>query len=349
MTMLRHETQQPATMGPRGDAGRELRHVLLGKTGAALGLLLATFLAGSAVASAAEVTTEKTDRGVVVKVDGKLFTEYLIRSGAKPILWPVIGPTGARMSRNYPMQTEKVQGEKQDHIHHRSLWLTHGDVNGIDFWSEGSGHGNIVHREFVKVSGGGDVATIVTRNDWMSPSGKRVLEDLRQLRFGADAGRRWIDFDATLHAIDGPVTFGDTKEGSFGIRVAGTMKVDLGRGEIVNSKGQIDKDAWGQSACWIDYHGPVDGQLVGVAILNHPQSFRYPTYWHVRTYGLFAANPFGLHDFLHRDSPIGKYTLPPGKSLSLFYRVILHEGDEKTAKIAKAFAAYAKEPRPKLD
>ena len=104
MTMLRHETRQPATMEPRGDAGRELRHVLVGKTAAALGLLLATFLAGSAVASAAEVTTEKTDRGVVVKVDGKLFTEYLIRSGAKPILWPVIGPTGAKGSADSDIQ-----------------------------------------------------------------------------------------------------------------------------------------------------------------------------------------------------------------------------------------------------
>jgi hypothetical protein len=344
---MRHAMRQPGMMDCRGKQVRSLRLARVGSAGIALGLLLAVYLGNAAVASAAKVTADKTDGGVVIQVDGQPYAQYLIRSGAKPIVWPIVGPTGVKMTRNYPMQEEKVVGEKQDHIHHRSLWLTHGNVNGIDFWGEGRGHGNIVHREFVKVTSDGDVATVVTRNDWMSPEGKRVCQDVRRLRFGANEEVRWIDFDAAIHASDGPVTFGDTKEGSFGVRVAGSMKVDLDHGEIINSKGQTNKDAWGKNACWVDYHGLVDGQLVGIAILNHPQSFRYPTYWHVRTYGLFAANPFGLHDFLHRAAPIGNFTLQPGESLSLFYRVILHKGDEKAGNIAKAFVDYAKEPRLK--
>ena len=103
-----------------------------------------------------------------------------------------------------------------------------------------------------------------------------------------------------------------------GVRVAGTMKVDakLG-GRIVNSEGQTDGDAWAKRAAWVDYHGPVDGLTVGVAILNHPSSFRFPTYWHVRTYGLFAANPFGWQDFQRSDDVDGSCALAPGESITL--------------------------------
>jgi hypothetical protein len=169
------------------------------------------------------------------------------------------------------------------------------------------------------------------------------LEDERTLVFGGDSERRWIDFSVTLVANHGPVVFGDTKEGSFGVRVAETMKVDakLG-GRIVNSEGQIDKDAWGKRASWVDYQGPVDGKTVGIAILNHPSSFCYPTYWHVRTYGLFAANPFGVKDFTGDKSADGAYTLEPGKSIKLRYRVLLHKGDEKEGRVAEAFAQFAK-------
>ena len=130
------------------------------------------------------------------------------------------------------------------------------------------------------------------------------------------------------------------------IRVAGTMKVDAKKGgRIVNSEGQTDGDAWGKPAAWVDYHGPVDGQTVGVAILNHPGSFRYPSYWHVRTYGLFAANPFGLRDFKRSGNVDGSHTLAPGESFTLRYRFLFHRGDEKAGKVAEAFAVYSKEAK----
>ncbi len=138
--------------------------------------------------------------------------------------------------------------------------------------------------------------------------------------------------------------FGDTKEGSFGIRVPESMTVDAKRGgRIVNSDGKTDQAAWGQPAAWVDYHGPVEGETLGIAILNHPSSFRYPNRWHVRTYGLFAANPFGKKEFGASDGPGGEATLARGETLTLRYRVILHQGDEKEARIAEAFDAYAKQ------
>lgn len=290
--------------------------------------------------SAAEFTVDSADDGATVLVDGKLFTRYLIQSGAKPILWPVVGPTGKEMTRAWPMREGNTM-EKTDHVHQRSFWFTHGNVNGVSFWDENKGHGQIVHQEFLERAGGSQ-ATIATRNDWLGPDGKKICRDERRLYFGADADARWIDFQITIFADSEPVVFGDTKEGSFGIRTAGVLDVvrNLG-GRIVNAEGFTNEPAWGKPSPWVDYHGPIDGQVLGIAILNHPQSFRYPTHWHVRTYGLFAANPFGLHDFYNDKAMDGSHRVEPGGSFRLLYRVILHQGDERQAKIAERFKAYA--------
>ncbi|MGE0607461.1 MAG: PmoA family protein [Pirellulales bacterium] len=306
------------------------------------GLAVAFFLL-AASAKSAEFETTQVDGGVVINVDGKLFAEYQTLTGAKPIVWPIIGPTGVEMTRTYPMRLG-IEGEKKDHPHQRSLWFTHGEVNGINFWAETRGHGNIIHTEWVKVEGGPQ-ATLITKNDWVAPDSKKQLEDERKLVFRVGEDWRSIDFDITLKATDGPVQFGDTKEGTMGIRLPTSMDVDskLG-GRIINSDGLIDAEAWGKPAPWVDYQGPVGGQTVGVAIMNHPSSFRYPTYWHVRNYGLFAANPFGLHDFTQSSEIDGAYTLPAGEAITLRYRILFHLGDEQRGKIAEAFEAYQQEP-----
>jgi len=286
--------------------------------------------------------------GVEVKLDGKLFTRYLMKSGAKPILWPVLGPTGAEMTRGYPMR-KATELEKSDHVHHRSFWFTHGDVNGIDFWAEqksgrkGGKFGNILHREVLQATGG-EQAVIKTRNDWVGPDGKPILEDIRTLTFSVnEAGQRIIDYDSVINARYGQVKFGDTKEGSFGVRVAGSMRTELKKGgTIISSKGDTNAGAWGKQAEWVDYFGPVGGDTAGVAILNHPSSFRYPTYWHVRTYGLFAANCFGLHHFKRNNKLDGSHTMKKGDSIEFHFRVVFHKGNEKQAKIAEQFKAYAK-------
>ncbi len=313
-----------------------------------LSLLAAMLVLGSLLSRdsfSAEITAERSPHGVVVKIDGKLFTEYLVQSGNKPILWPIIGPTGQRMTRDYPMV--KRRGEAHDHPHQRSLWFTHGDVNRVNFWMEPfqGKAGTTEHVKFVKVASG-KPAVIVTQNNWLGKGGKKVCEDERTLRFDTDGDARWIDFDITIKATDGPVTFGDTKEGTFAVRVAHTLTPDAKKGgKIVNSEKQVDAAAWAQRAPWVDYHGPIDGQTVGIAIFNHPSSFRYPTYWHVRTYGLFAANPFGVTEFTDGKLKDGAYTIASGKTMSLRYRVFLHRGDEQEGKVAEAFAAYAQEVR----
>lgn len=317
-------------------------HFLVGQLLTGLCFALAVLVLPSV--ARAEVTAEKTDAGVRIAVDGELMAEYVAESGGKPIIYPIVGPTGRRLTRDYPM-VEGDPSEREDHPHHRSLWFTHGDVNGLSYWHRETQK----HRGFKRVASG-EQAVVVAETDWLTPEGDVLLSDERTLTFGADEATRWIDFDITLRAADKPVHFGDTKEGTFGVRVAGTMKVDakpvdsLPGGTIVNSHGHRDKKAWGKQAPWVDYHGPVDGKIVGLAIMNHPSSFRFPTYWHVRTYGLFAANPFGLHDFVDR-SKDGSYTLKPGEPITLRYRVLLHAGDHKQARIAERFADYASSER----
>ena len=130
-------------------------------------------VAARAESTIAEVTAKKTEKGVAVEIDGQPFTEYLTCAGTKPVLWPIIGPTGKPMTRQWPMGEGKPE-EREDHIHHRSLWFTHGDVNGVNFWSEHPGAGKIVHRDFLQVQGG-QQAVITARNDWLSSDGKKIM------------------------------------------------------------------------------------------------------------------------------------------------------------------------------
>ena len=286
---------------------------------------------------------EKTKTGVTVKYDGKLFTRYVIGQSNKPFLWPVIGPSGDEVTRAFPM--EKREGERHDHPHHRSVWFGHQGTAGFDTWHEpASGRrtnlGSTVHREFVRVKGG-DTAVIVTRNDYVG-DGKKLLADERTHEFRVENGHRIIDVTIKFTAEHGDCKLSDQKDSGFSVRVATSMDVDSKKGgRVINSNGITDKAAWGKRAEWVDYNGPVNGKTVGVAILNHPSSFRHPTPWHVRTYGLFTANPFGLRSLGQgKDS---SFTLKKGESITLRHRVIFHLGDEKAAKIAEAYKAYALE------
>lgn len=135
---------------------------------------------------------------------------------------------------------------------------------------------------------------------------------------------------------------GDTKEGTFGIRLR--KELNSPPGHMVNSKGgQGEKEIWGKRADWVDYYGQVDGEEVGIAVLDSPKSFRHPTYWHARGYGLLAANPFGLREFSNDPNEDGSWTIPVGKTLVFRYRVIVHHGDYKQAGIAEAYQQYAAE------
>lgn len=285
---------------------------------------------------------EITDLGekLKVQINGKLFTEYHFKDVPRPYFYPVIGPTGACLIRHWPMK--EGRDEEHDHPHHRSLWFTHGDVNGHDFWHENEKAGKIVHDEFLKVTSGPEVGVIQSRNKWVAASGEIICTDTRTHRFFSRLDCRMMDFEVTIHASEGQVTLGDTKEGTMAIRVAPTMRVEgkVGKGHIVNSEGIRDGQAWGKRAAWCDYYGPVNGQVVGVAIFDHPQNTKHPTWWMARTYGLFAANPFGVHYFEGKPEGTGDITIPADQSLTFRYRFYFHKGDHKEAKVAQHYREY---------
>ena len=154
-----------------------------------------------------------------------------------------------------------------------------------------------------------------------------------------------MDFDVTIHASHGDVTLGDTKEGSMAIRLAPTIRLqgEVGEGHIVNSEGDRDDTTWGRRAAWCDYYGPVKKNIVGVAIFDHPDNPRHPTWWHVRDYGLFAANPFGVHDFEGKPPGTGDIYIASGENKTFRYRFFFHIGDEQEAKVAERYLEYATE------
>jgi hypothetical protein len=294
-----------------------------------------------------------------VELGGQLFTEYIFKGAPKPYLYPVLAADGTEMMRHYPMKGKGgVPGEAEDHPHHRSLWFTHGAVNGVDFWLENNEQRGKILNDSVEHRTEREVGVIHSSNRWVAPSGEVVCTDETTIRARAIPGGRLLDYEVTLKApAEKPVVFGDTKEGSMAIRLPlwmtpshrqGKDKRHEGRGTIVNDSGAKNGDAWGKKSTWVDYHAPNGGKIYGVAMFDHPKNPRHPTWWHVRDYGLFAANPFGQHDFEGtREKPLpantGDFTIAAGESATFRWRFYFHEGDEKSGKVAEQYKAYAAE------
>lgn len=317
---------------------------------------------------AAEVVITEREDGIRVSVDDELFTEWRHKDWAGPYLYPVIGPNGENVTRHFPMKAG-VAGEDADHPHHRSIRFSHSDVNGFNFWfppKPQSGHSAEVKLEKVERLRSGPTGELVLRNLWLG-DGKLVLREKVRLAFTPLANRQMLmDYDVELEAANGPVVFGDKRDGGLLARVAGTMKVESEKGEpgngtIVNSRGDRNQSAWGKRAEWTDYSGPdTRGKIVGIAMFDHPSNLRFPTHWHVRTYGLMTANRFGADHFKgnygdHKTlicrphgancpaclSHSGDFTLPAGQKLALRNRFYFHHGDAETARVAEQYRAYA--------
>jgi hypothetical protein len=308
-----------------------------------------------AAAARADVALERRDADgrVDVSIDGQPFTSYVFAGHKKPILYPVLGPGGVPMTRSWPVEKD-VAGEAHDHPHHESVWFTHGKVNGVDFWLHRPAKGEtatprVEHVAFKACEGGRD-GVIETENRWVAADGTVVCTDTRRIVFGGTPAARTIDYTVTLRADHGAVTLGDTKEGTMALRVRTPLQlkeIDGSKGaagHCVNSEGQRDADAWGKAARWVGYWGTVEGKDVGISILDHPKNLRHPAHWHARDYGLFAANPFGLHDFTGAPPGSGDHVIPDGGTLTLRYLLVFHEGDAEAAGIEPRWRAWSADP-----
>ncbi|MFI4860878.1 MAG: PmoA family protein [Phycisphaerales bacterium JB063] len=316
-------------------------------------LVLLLALGVTLPAAAQEITTASRDSRERILIDGELFCDLVYGDESpygeipRPIIYPIIGPTGAEMTRHYPMRHD-VEGEEHDHPHHRSLWFAH-FVNGIDFWTQGEGRGRIV------VDGGDGwsvdddgYCSVHFRTSWIGPDGDRVLDAGQVYGFTVlDDGSRAIDIEVELTpGVDAErVVLADTKEGTMAIRTHPALRLvgEHATGHALNSEGEADRDLWGKRAAWVAYWGTIDGEVCGVAIFDHPDNLRHPTWWHARDYGLIAANPFGAHDFEGAEPGTGDYTLEWGETLTLQYRFVFFAGDAEEADIAGKYAQWVEE------
>ena len=245
--------------------------------------------------AAAEVKMTRLEDRVRVEMDNALFTEYIFAGAKRPYLHPVHAADGTPLTRAFPMR--RGIGEDEDHPHHRSLWFAHSDVNGVDFWNEddvGSRRpkGKIFHEALLETTGG-EQGVIRSRNRWVAPDDKVFCTDERTMRFRALGQNRAIDFEVTVRApLDAPVHFNDNKDGVLALRLAQWLnmprskdtkrKFTGGQAMIVPARGDRDGAAWGKRAGWCDYYAEHNGKTYGVAIFDHPQNLRHPTWWHAR-------------------------------------------------------------------
>ena len=321
--------------------------------------LLTALATVSLQAQTIKLVDAKEKKQVDVLVDGQPFTSYVYWDNQKkPILYPLRTSKGTTVTRGFPL--EKVAGERTDHPHHISAWFNYGNINGVDFWNtppEGvtrdrgviEKFGTIKHTAIKGSKGGKGKASLDVSMDWIMPDGSKIMQQDETLYFRAANNIRIIDRVITLTAQKEKVVFNDSKEGAIGIRVTRALEEPSTRPEIftdangvptkvpvmdntgvagvyLSSEGKVgEKEGWGTRAKWMTLSGTVKGEDVAIGIFDHPKNPTYPTYWHARGYGLFAANPFGAKEFTKGATTLN-YTLQPGQSATFRFRILIHSG-----------------------
>lgn len=301
--------------------------------------------------SAGTVPAEKgvelnSESGTIdITLNGRNFTTFrYAKSQYRPYFFPVLGPDGREATRGETSDISK------DHVHHRSLYVAYGEVNDIDLWGEGSNSGRVVHQGFTQQHGGAVVSRIYTDNNWETKDGNVLMTDKQNFRiYNLPEEGAVVDLDLSFIASAGDVHFGDTKEGGImSIRVHPSMNASDG-GKIENAFGGLNEnETWGKRANWCDYSGVVDGTPLGLAVFDHIVNPRYPTYWHVRNYGLMGSNIFGGGTFERDPSKDGSYTLKEGEEMHFKFRVLIHSGDATTGKVAQKYHDFINPPTVEL-
>jgi methane monooxygenase PmoA-like len=345
-------------------------------------LAAASVLAGRAIAPppnrGVQVIADESHRRVDITIDGKPFTSYIWPTSLKkPTLYPLITEEGIPVTRGYPL--EPRAGERVDHPHHAGLWFNYGSANGFDFWNNSDAiqpearakMGTILHTKIVSATSGTDRGELVVESVWVTGENTQILNETTRYIFHRRGHTRIIDQVVTLKALD-RVVFKDDKEGLFGLRVArwlespsekggvftdangNTTKVEAtskdtsgsnpATGVYLTSEGAKGDAAWGTLGRWCALTGNTGGHTVTIAIFDNPKNPGYPTYWHARGYGLFAANPLGRSIFDPKQPPFN-YTLEKDQSVTFRYRVALFSSAASPAELNQEADAFAAELR----
>jgi hypothetical protein len=295
----------------------------------------------NATPSTGPVTITIADERIDVHVGDKLFTAlHADKAANKLYLHPVLTASGKRVTRAFPM--EKVEGESTDHPHQRGVWIGAEHVNEFDFWENDpadnhANAGRVVLTGVSDVKSGAPDGRFTLNADWIGPDGQTKISETRTMTFRGDGpDQRAIDIDLRLTAKQ-PVTFADNHDAILGLRLGTEFEEGHG-GKAVNAEGVTGWEKLrGSRSSWVDWHATVGGEDVGVAVMDSPQNFRYPTPWHVRDYALLFASPFASRDY-SPSAPNGSLALKTGDELKLRYRILVHSGPVDVASAFKRFA-----------
>jgi hypothetical protein len=298
------------------------------------------------------VIPNETERRVDILIDGKPFTSYMWPERlAKPVLYPLRTAKGTVVTRGFPL--EPRPGERVDHPHHAGLWFNYGNVNGFDFWNNSEAiksedapkMGNIRHHAITLAKNGRDEAELEVDADWITGKQERILKEHTRFVFRGGPDFRSIDRITTLQALGERVVLNDDKEGVLGMRVVRALEAPSDKPEVftdasgrptsvakldntgvngiyLTSEGKKGDAAWGTRGRWCNLSGQVDTEPVTITILDHPGNPGFPTYWHARGYGLFAANPLGQKIFSNGKQELN-FSLAPNQSVTFRYRVLI--------------------------
>jgi len=275
---------------------------------------------------------------VNVYIGNELFTSYIYKDEfKKPILYPLITAHGSVVTRGFPI--EPRDGEKEDHPHQVGLWLNYGDVNGLDFWNNSDArpaarkdeYGTIYHKLINGIESGDEKGKLDVTKEWTTSDGEVLLTENTTYIFRGNENARSIDRITNMHASGDDVSLKDNKEGMIGIRVARELEHpdehDEATGMYVSSEGLKGHEVWGTRAKWVNLTGRINGEYTSVAIFDHPENIGYPTYWHARGYGLFAANPLGMKEMSGGKEELN-FLLDAGKSITFKHRILIHSGEK---------------------
>ncbi|MBL0741494.1 PmoA family protein [Chryseolinea lacunae] len=311
------------------------------------------------------------EKQIDVTYDGKLLTSYYYADSVmKPVLYPINSLGGVTVTRGFPLAPRP--GERVDHPHHIGLWMNYEYVNGLDFWNnstaipfkERAHYGSIVHQSVLKNTTGKNSADLEVSAHWVDRSGKTLLNEVTHYTFRVDDDNFIIDRSSTLTAVVPTVAFNDVKDGFLGIRVARQLEHpstepeifvdnkgnytsvpainnDGITGEYLSSEGKKGNDVWGTRGTWTSLRGKINRVPVSITIFDHPKNVGYPTYWHARGYGLFAANPLGQAVFSKGTEKLN-FALKKDESTTFRYRVVIRSGSELSTeaiqKLSKDFS-----------
>ena len=316
-----------------------------------------------------ELVTKSSEKKVDVLIDGKLFTSYIYPDNVKkPVLWPVVSDGGNEITRQFPLKTKA--GERVDHPHHLGIWLNYGDVNGLDFWNNSEAisadradsYGTIYHETIESTKSGKGEAFLSTTASWKDNRGKKLLAEKTDLTFSVKGKTRIIDRTTQLKAVNGKVDIADNKEGMFAIRVTRELELPEDKpAKLVDSHGNVTEVAssdgsqvtgnylssegieggavWATRAKWMKLYGEINGEKVAIVIFDHPGNAGYPTYWHARGYGLFAANTLGQKVFSKGKEEMN-LSLENGETTTFRYRLAVFSGEPTNVEIEKMSKEY---------